>query len=1051
MKKLFGLVLCVFFVFASCKTKDKPEVKPKAPEPKSALAKIETMRTKSASEVRSFIINERTKTAVLVLPVDHDFVLPSIKPAITVSKGASVSPGSDVEQDFSSGKTVSYTVTAENGETNTYIASVKVLGPRNNLNVDSIFICGEKVENNKVTIPAQYSFVEKKDIMVNFTGEDVPVSFNMSEEKVILNKKGESRSITLSTMQTDKWNAWSSPSITITRGDIEQPLSSEKKILDFYISFNVDDDEGSIINKSNIKCDIDEVNKKISYILPVGSLYETIKTNIRCSTGALLIPPVGEIDFKQSVTTPIVYTVKAADGSTQTYNVSIGRTKSSNAKIKSFVVPGNGRTFMGNIDEANRKISVEVRGDLVDITNIKPKITISNDATVNPTSDETKDFSNSMSVPIPYTVTAENGNTRTYNVSIKVLSAEANIISFSLNVGGIDRPCLINGTDIKLPAPLPIGTDVKALVPTIVVSNGAKVVPGSGVSQSFIKPVKYTVTAEDKFTKKEYIATIEVEKSHEAKILEFSIDEKSCDDINHTLGTILIWVSDDKDVKALRPKIKVSDGAKVTPESGKEQDFTNPVPYKVTAEDGTTEKTYTVTVKKGKSNEAKIKKFSIGGVNGSIDEGTKKIFVGLPTGSALTGLTPTVKVSGGASYEPKGAQDFTNSTTTPVLYTVTAENGTTQVIYSVTVKVVSNEAKITQFSVNSTNAKSISHPSGATHGQILVVLPAGSALTGVTPTVAVSGGASYEPKGAQDFTNSTTTPIPYTVTAENGVDRSIYDVVVRCIASEAKITRFMIGNVEGTIDTSQKEILVKLAPDAPLTNITPKVTVSIGATYTPKDAQDFTSSMSSPINYNVTSEDGSKTETYKVRVRNISKKAKITEFKIGSVLARINHTKLTVIAEVEHTVSLATITPTIKISEYAKVSPESNTLQDFTGSLTKPKLYKVTAEDGTEATYRVSIMQKSKAQRYTVHGKAVTPGLTVTVPNSVTSIEASDIKAWFTDSGNTEHSVPAGKIMVEIESGDITQNNAEVVLVLTILPFENFAGLEVRITLTKQD
>ena len=67
-----------------------------------------------------------------------------------------------------------------------------------------------------------------------------------------------------------------------------------------------------------------------------------------------------------------------------------------------------------------------------------------------------------------------------------------------------------------------------------------------------------------------------------------------------------------------------------------------------------------------------------------------------------------------------------------------------------------------------------------------------------------------------------------------------------------------------------------------------------------------------------------------------------------------------------------------------------------------------------------------------------------------------DIKAWFTDGKGVEHEVPGGsppngKIMVEIKSGDITQNNAKVTLTLTILPFGNLAGQEVDIEVTKKD
>lgn len=50
------------------------------------------------------------------------------------------------------------------------------------------------------------------------------------------------------------------------------------------------------------------------------------------------------------------------------------------------------------------------------------------------------------------------------------------------------------------------------------------------------------------------------------------------------------------DVTELKPTITISKDATVNPKSGVKKDFTDPVQYVVTAEDGTTTKTYTVTI-----------------------------------------------------------------------------------------------------------------------------------------------------------------------------------------------------------------------------------------------------------------------------------------------------------------------------------------------------------------------------------------------------------------------------------------------------------------------
>ena len=63
---------------------------------------------------------------------------------------------------------------------------------------------------------------------------------------------------------------------------------------------------------------------------------------------------------------------------------------------------------------------------------------------------------------------------------------------------------------------------------------------------------------------------------------------------------------------------------------------------------------------------------------GIIDESAKSIIVNVPTGTNITALTPTIKVSKKATVSPSSGvvQNFTNS----VKYTVTAENGDTKII-----------------------------------------------------------------------------------------------------------------------------------------------------------------------------------------------------------------------------------------------------------------------------------------------------------------------------------------------------------------------------------
>jgi len=83
-------------------------------------------------------------------------------------------------------------------------------------------------------------------------------------------------------------------------------------------------------------------------------------------------------------------------------------------------------------------------------------------------------------------------------------------------------------------------------------------------------------------------------KSNEKQILEFSINNNKAE-IDQTNKTIELVLTEGTNLAKLKPEIKISDKASVNPASGTEMDFTNPVKYTVSAEDGSKQE-YTVTV-----------------------------------------------------------------------------------------------------------------------------------------------------------------------------------------------------------------------------------------------------------------------------------------------------------------------------------------------------------------------------------------------------------------------------------------------------------------------
>lgn len=175
---------------------------------------------------------------------------------------------------------------------------------------------------------------------------------------------------------------------------------------------------------------------------------------------------------------------------------------------------------------------------------------------------------------------------------IQGAESEKFIYKFEMNgiVGTIDEDAKIVVLDF------PAGTDVTHMTPTISISAYATIEPESGVAQDFTNPVYYTVTAMDGTTAQYMVTAMVHDADNEKSILSFRFDALDDDGvIDEILHRIDFVLPVETDITQLVPTIVVSEGATVNPASGVAQDFTNPVTYTVTAQNGTTAE-YTVTV-----------------------------------------------------------------------------------------------------------------------------------------------------------------------------------------------------------------------------------------------------------------------------------------------------------------------------------------------------------------------------------------------------------------------------------------------------------------------
>lgn len=174
---------------------------------------------------------------------------------------------------------------------------------------------------------------------------------------------------------------------------------------------------------------------------------------------------------------------------------------------------------------------------------------------------------------------------------------EAEILTFTL--AEQTGPATIDSEGSTINIEVAFGTNLNSLTPSITVSQGATIDPGSEVARNFSNTVSYTVTAKDGTTKKTWNVTVTVSDllSNETDITSFSLPMQTGQaTINSTTHKISVTVPFGTDVSSLTPTIVVSAGATIDPLSGVINNFQNPVNYTVTAQNGTTQQVWEITV-----------------------------------------------------------------------------------------------------------------------------------------------------------------------------------------------------------------------------------------------------------------------------------------------------------------------------------------------------------------------------------------------------------------------------------------------------------------------
>lgn len=252
-------------------------------------------------------------------------------------------------------------------------------------------------------------------------------------------------------------------------------------------------------------------------------------------------------------------------------------------QVTSFAVTLDGVTRYATIDGAAKTIVLNLPVG-TDLSTIKPMITHTGTET---TMDSGSfDFTNSDSSPLALTVKNSTFDlTTVYQVTITAKKSPENRILF-YQLAGAEG--IINGDTIAVT--IPYATDLGVTEPEIELSEFAVLAAPASLK---VGNNTYTVTAEDDSVRI-YTVTITrtaVAVGNQITSFTYGAAKGSIDQVN---GTISLELPAGTAV-TFAPVITVSDFAAVSPASGETQDFSKPVTYTVTAQNGAVN-TYTVTV-----------------------------------------------------------------------------------------------------------------------------------------------------------------------------------------------------------------------------------------------------------------------------------------------------------------------------------------------------------------------------------------------------------------------------------------------------------------------
>ena len=630
-------------------------------------------------------------------------------------------------------------------------------------------------------------------------------------------------------------------------------------------------------------------------------------------------------------------------------------------------------------------------------------------------------------------VTAEDGTTKkTYTVTVtRLVTSEQNQASTDatlsgLTLSGVDFGTFASGTE-SYTASVAYSVSKTTVTPTLNDSEASYVIKLGGTEDSDgtvslavgSNVITVEVTAEDETTEKTYTVTVtRAAASTDATLSGLTLSGIDFGTFASTTEGYTASVANSVSQTTVTPTLNDSDASYVVKLGGTEDSDgtvslavgSNVITVEVTAEDGTTKKTYTVTVTRASppSSDATLKSLSLTGTSiDSFKSVTTSYSVSVANSVTETAVTPTVNHSG-ATYVIKlgGVEDSDGTVSLAVganiiTVEVTAEDGSTKQTYTVTVTRADPPSTDATLSGLTLSGVDFGKFASATTSYAVSVANSVSETT-VTPTVNDSG-ASYVIKlgGVTDADGTValavgSNTITVEVTAEDDTTKKTYTVTVTRAeppSTDATLSALTLSGVDfGTFDSTTTSYNAQVANSVSETTVTPTVNDS-GASYVIKidgtEDKDGTVSLavgSNVITVEVTAEDDSTEKTYTVTVTRAeppSTDATLSGLTLSDVsFGTFAAATTSYTASVANSVSETTVTPTVNdpgasyVIKLGGVTDADGTVALAVGE--NVITIEVTAEDGkTTSSYTVTVTRAEPETPVQESSDATLSGLTL--------------------------------------------------------------------------